>query len=234
LPSIIPVLLSRGANPDIKTSRGNLTPLHLACGAGNYAIVEVLLRHGCALNEPDCFGSYPIDHALRNGFSSVAQFLQAHIIKEMAMKEANNDSNSQNIENNISMVSTSSHSEVYEQEKFLVQSAFSNLSLKDKLIFNMMVRKRGNIKDNSNQLSNPTIAEEESKSSINSNAFDSGGDVQMKSNDSEKYLKKIHQGKNEELEAETVETVIPDNEKESLDIAMRLMNTEVRKHVIQA
>eukprot|EP01083_Nonionella_stella_P029487 81153_1 len=87
LPSIIPVLLSRGANPDIKTSRGNLTPLHLACGAGNYAIVEVLLRHGCALNEPDCFGSYPIDHALRNGFSSVAQFLQAHIIKEMAMKE---------------------------------------------------------------------------------------------------------------------------------------------------
>jgi len=41
LQSLVPVLLSRGANPDTPTIRGKLTPLHLACGAGNSAICEV-------------------------------------------------------------------------------------------------------------------------------------------------------------------------------------------------
>ncbi len=60
LQALIPVLLSRGANPDIQSVRGQVTPLHLACGAGNEAIVQLLLRHGCAMCVVDCFGSFPM------------------------------------------------------------------------------------------------------------------------------------------------------------------------------
>eukprot|EP00957_Ditylum_brightwellii_P160932 12252694-Ditylum_brightwellii.AAC.1 len=76
LQSFVPVLLSRGANPDTPTIRGKLTPLHLACGAGNWAIVELLVRKGCAVQVCDSFGSYPADHALRNGHPKIARWLE--------------------------------------------------------------------------------------------------------------------------------------------------------------
>ncbi len=157
LPSLIPVLLSRGADPDIQTSRGNLTPLHLACGAGNAKIVELLISSGCAHNLPDSFGSYPVDHARRNGFTAVAEFLQAQI-RNNALQSESLEENEDDAEKSNSISSGSSHG--FEQEKVLVQSAFANLSLKDKLIFNMMVRKRrrGGAVNKDNSL---TIPEEE-------------------------------------------------------------------------
>jgi hypothetical protein len=129
LPTLIPVLLSRGANPDIQTSRGNLTPLHLACGAGNYAIAELLVRHGCALNVPDCFGSFAVDHAMRNGFVDLVEFLQSQILKEKALRDAGFDSSSSNDNLHTAGGLNTAESDAFEQEKFLLQSAFSNLSL---------------------------------------------------------------------------------------------------------
>mmetsp|Transcript_48782 Transcript_48782/g.146986 ORF Transcript_48782/g.146986 Transcript_48782/m.146986 type:complete len:290 (-) Transcript_48782:804-1673(-) len=75
LQSLVPLLLSKGSNPDTPTARGKLTPLHLACGAGNWAIVELLVRNGCAVQVSDSFCSSPIDHARRNGFPEIAQWL---------------------------------------------------------------------------------------------------------------------------------------------------------------
>ena len=89
LQSLIPVLLSRGANPDIRSVRGNLTPLHLACGAGNLAIVQLLVRHGCALQVQDCFGSFPLDHALRNEFPEVYQWLREKMGDEQGIRDEN-------------------------------------------------------------------------------------------------------------------------------------------------
>lgn len=75
LQSLCPLLFSRGASPDTPTARGRLTPLHLACAAGHWAIVELLVRNGCAVQVYDSFGSCPTDHARRNGFPEIAQWL---------------------------------------------------------------------------------------------------------------------------------------------------------------
>ena len=224
LPSLIPVLLSHGADPNIQTSRGNLTPLHLACGAGNDTIVELLVRHGCELDIHDCFGSSPCDHAIRNGFSNVAEYLEAQIIKERAIRKANSTNT------NVSPKSeTSTTSEGYEQDKFLLQSAFSNLTLKDKLIFNMMVRKRGRASVD-RKPKNPTIVEGNEDSAEDEEVvIDSCGDTRM--NDTSNVdIPKIHAERDNELyEVESVDSVLTDTDKESLDIAMKLMNKEVRR-----
>lgn len=62
LQSLLPVLLSRGANSDALSVRGKLTPLHLACGAGHFAVVELLTRNGCAIEVKDSSSLTPADH----------------------------------------------------------------------------------------------------------------------------------------------------------------------------
>ncbi len=250
------MLLSRGANPDIQTSRGNLTPLHLACGAGNYAIAELLVRHGCALNVPDCFGSFPIDHAIRNGFPDLVKFLQAQILKERALKSAGLDITMQDDQVETADGAKNAESDAFEQEKFLLQSAFSNLSLKDKLIFNMMVKKRGQhsrkVMDNNLVVVDEALEEEEEEEEEeeqqqqqqhqNGNlateevVTDPGGDVQMKNSDGttsgkKGIRKRGMNAKQNAWEVESVDSVLTDNDKESLDIAMKLMNPEVRSQV---
>lgn len=251
-------MLSRGANPDIQTSRGNLTPLHLACGAGNSAIVELLVRNGCALNVTDSFGSYPIDHAMRNGFTEVAEFLQTQIMKERTIRNANKESADQDGENETQNSSSKvADPEALAQEKFLLQSAFSNLSLKDKLIFNMMVKKRGRSKKGGKGNRNLVALDEEvedeeeverdyeeveveNSSHTEEIAVDSSGDTQMKTELTDletiiqrKVKKPLRQDKKKSWEAESVESVISETDKESLDIAMKLMNPEVRYPVLR-
>jgi len=239
LSSLISVLLSRGANPDIQTSRGNLTPLHLACGAGNTKIVELLVRNGCALNLPDSFGSYPVDHARRNGFTAVAEYLLARITNEKALKSASLESNGNGtVQTN---AATPSISGGYEQEKVLIQSAFANLSLKDKLIFNMMVRKRRR-DDGTKPGDSPTIMEgddeddeETSDDPTTINEYDgaplgTNSDVEMISCEDEiggaKLKNKMRQNKSDTWEEDSVGSVLSNTDQESLDIAMKLMNKE--------
>lgn len=213
------MLLSHGADPNVQTARGNLTPLHLACGAGNDTIVETLVRHGCELNLHDCFGSSPCDHAIRNGFPSVAEFLEAQI----AIRNASSTSRG-----NTPKKEGATRVETYEQDKFLLQSAFSNLSLKDKLIFNMMVRKRGRASLGSKQLNNPTIPEgNEDFNDGKEVDVNTGEDTEMK--DLRDYSMSMKQVKGEcEFEVDSVDSVLTDTDRESLDIAMKLMNTQVR------
>ena len=73
--ALVPVLLARGANPDTPTIRGSLTPLHLACAAGNSAVVELLVRHGCAIAVQDSFNMTPSEHAFSNGFTDLHEWL---------------------------------------------------------------------------------------------------------------------------------------------------------------
>ncbi|XP_025087287.1 ankyrin-2-like [Pomacea canaliculata] len=55
--SVVNLLLSKGANPRLRSSVGD-TALHLAARHNNWDIVECLVEHGCDLNEPDSEGFY--------------------------------------------------------------------------------------------------------------------------------------------------------------------------------
>lgn len=203
---------------------------------------------------PDCFGSFPIDHAIRNGFPDLVEFLQAQILKERALKNAGLDMSMHDDQMDTTDGAKTAESDAFEQEKFLLQSAFSNLSLKDKLIFNMMVKKRGQhsrkVKDNNLVVVDEAVEEEEKEheeeeeeqQQQNGNlateevVTDPGGDVQMRNSDGTTSGKKSSRkrGKNAKQnawEVESVESVLTDNDKESLDIAMKLMNPEVRSQV---
>lgn len=164
LQSLIPVLLSRGANPDTPTVRGNLTPLHLACGAGHWAIAELLVRNGCAINVHDSFGSLPADHATRNGFYEIAKWLADKSAEDKTRREdtslsiSSGTNDCMELERTASDLSENSLGHpvppVVEEArkgvlnigedntKLLLQAAFSNLSLKDKLALNMLVKRR--------------------------------------------------------------------------------------------
>jgi len=240
LPSLIPVLLSRGANPDLQTTRGKLTPLHLACGAGNVAIVDLLIRHGSALRVPDSFGLFPAHHALRNGFTNVSEVLEAQRLKDKEIRDISKETSIDDTSSSNDAVTSNlkSDSEGHEQEKFLVKSAFANLSLKDKLIFNMMVRRRGKASNQKYNSHSQTIMEGENESSthesVNGQSQDSNGDIQMRDADNlvRKVMghcvkvKKERKDTYDELEVNSVESVLTNTDKESLDIAMKLMNTE--------
>lgn len=222
LQSLIPVLLSRGSHPDVKSSRGNVTPLHLACGAGNNAIVDLLLRQGCAIEVPDCFGSFPADHALRNGFHALAAKLQGRILDEKGItakssQQVNPDENKQK-------------KQLKDFEKMRLQEAFANLSLKDKLALNILFKKsmKGKQgKKNSSSEAHGTIVEGDHES-----------DCESENNDDGNSPKPIDEGMGDEGmgdendqakdDSDDLGSVITDTDKESLDIAMKLMNAKVR------
>ena len=169
LQALVPVLLSRGANPDTPTVRGNLTPLHLACGADNGAIVELLVRNGCAINVKDSFDMTPADHAYSNGFTELAQWLkektggdieqrsedremELDMLAMAELKSENPDLVSEErllmpppvpprMANGGKMKGKGIHQQP-NQQKEMLQNAFTNLSLKDKLAINVLVKKQ--------------------------------------------------------------------------------------------
>jgi len=220
LQSLIPVLLSRGATPDVKSTRGDVTPLHLACGAGNTAIVELLLRQGCAMEVADCFGSFPADHAIRNGFHPLAALLQEKILNEKGIKA---ESSQHRLLDEVSQ-----KKQLKQYEKMRVQEAFASLSLKDKLALNIHFKKRMHAK-HLRKLTFPggengTIAEVEIES-------DSGNEIQngLVNNEDVKNadnndLKDEHS--NSGSDDDDLSSVITDTDKGSLDIAMKLMNAK--------
>mmetsp|Transcript_35029 Transcript_35029/g.51345 ORF Transcript_35029/g.51345 Transcript_35029/m.51345 type:complete len:1067 (-) Transcript_35029:450-3650(-) len=154
LHSLIPMLISRGANPDAPTTRGMLTPLHLACGAGNESAVELLVRSGCVVWVYDSYDFSPMDHAVRNGFPKIAQWL-----KDAVGEDTTRASNQK-----VSIEKKESDSMELEIElnnsRSLAQNAFSNLSLKDKLALNLLLKKRRNNENGSaHDVSNDDVSE---------------------------------------------------------------------------
>ena len=59
---VVEVLLKRGADVEVKGSRG-ATPLAAAAGFGMKEIVELLLAHGADPTATDDFGFTPVQHA---------------------------------------------------------------------------------------------------------------------------------------------------------------------------
>ena len=136
--SLIPLLLSRGANPDALTEKGNLTSLHLAAGAGHDQIVAALVRAGCRVAPQDSYGLTPSDHALRCGFNEISEYLvdKAKQVDTTASPQRPPDENS---------VAAWTLEGLAAEKRENMQSAFKELSLKDKLGLNLFVQryKRG-------------------------------------------------------------------------------------------
>ena len=109
-----------------------MTPLHLACSAGNMSIVELLVQKGCNALVQDAYGATPLDHAERNGFSEVARWLADKVGLKYTLSQT-------------ATAASSSHPSHIEfdtiNKEILVQSAFSSLSLKDKIMLNILEEK---------------------------------------------------------------------------------------------
>lgn len=144
LRSLLPVLLSRGANPDTPTLRGKLTPLHLACGAGNNAICELLVRHGCAVRVYDSFNLTPADHAANNGFDDIHSWLVEKSGGDVKKREMDRiaETNRERETKEVRKFGAIRGGDQSSDQKHLLQQAFSNLSLKDKLAINIFVKKQ--------------------------------------------------------------------------------------------
>ena len=136
--SLIPLLLSRGADPDALTEKGNLTALHLAAGAGHDQIVDALVRAGCRVAPQDSYGLTPSDHALRCGFNEISEYLVDKAKGEVA------NASPQKPPNETSPATWTLEGQAAEKRENM-QSAFKELSLKDKLGLNLFVQryKRG-------------------------------------------------------------------------------------------
>jgi hypothetical protein len=195
--------------------------LHLACSAGNKDVVDLLIRGGCSRTLQDSFGSSPADHAIRNGFSDLAREI--------------NNMEDDCIQMNEDLMGVEATTDEETTRRLLLQAAFSNLSLKDKLIINMIVRKRQNATtdgdstmndedsssqsmeqgDDSEQVHRPRRSRSSDSRPVFSDGSNSAPDSVYKSK-----LFRVHS----DLD---VASVISDTDRESLGIAMKLMNEEV-------
>ena len=73
--AIVELLLSHGAQPDVKTNGGS-TPIHWACDAGHLAIVKLLHSRGAPLDVKNNDGRTPLSWAQREGHTAVVEWLQ--------------------------------------------------------------------------------------------------------------------------------------------------------------
>eukprot|EP00563_Minutocellus_polymorphus_P002874 CAMPEP_0181035574 /NCGR_PEP_ID=MMETSP1070-20121207/8394_1 /TAXON_ID=265543 /ORGANISM="Minutocellus polymorphus, Strain NH13" /LENGTH=1229 /DNA_ID=CAMNT_0023113139 /DNA_START=282 /DNA_END=3974 /DNA_ORIENTATION=+ len=137
--SLIPLLLSRGADPNALTEKGNLTALHLAAGAGHDQIVAALVRAGCRVAPQDSYGLNPSDHALRCGFNEVSDYL-IDKAKGQAGEGGDAKMSPQKALNESSAATWTLEGQVAEKRENM-QSAFKELSLKDKLGLNLFVQR---------------------------------------------------------------------------------------------
>ena len=120
--ALITLLLNNGADIDIKSAEGDLTPIHFAASAGHKEVAEVLIRKGCNPCAVDINGETPADHARKGGHVELAAMLSAY------NEQAGIEGNSNDMD-----VSTAKTSDVF------LQSAFKELPLKDKLGLNLFV-----------------------------------------------------------------------------------------------
>lgn len=76
LNSLIPVLLARGADVNRRTSTGS-TALHLAAGAGHFAVTMALVDSGAQVDSCDANNVLPSDAAYEAGFLDIYNELLA-------------------------------------------------------------------------------------------------------------------------------------------------------------
>ena len=144
--SLIPLLLSCGADPNAKTEKGNLSPLHLAAGAGHDQIVDALVRHGARLEDEDSYGYTPSDHALRNGFAELSNIIAKNGRGEdvTAPRKTVSDAGQP-------------------EKDDMVQSAFNELNLKEKLGINYISHRSKHSTTSSDATMSETVLEDSNK-----------------------------------------------------------------------
>jgi len=74
---VVELLLTAGANPDVAEPATGQSPLHVAAGRGQLAMVQLLLRQRAAVNSLDARGETPLCHALRGGRTNTMAVLRA-------------------------------------------------------------------------------------------------------------------------------------------------------------
>jgi hypothetical protein len=124
---LITLLLNKGGDPNILSSEGDLTPMHFAAAGGYKEVVEVLIRNGSNPCQMDVTGDTPADHARKAGHVEVAAMLDAY--NEQAGIVRQESANAMDVSN-------APHSKTTD---VFLQSAFKDLSLKDKLGLNLFV-----------------------------------------------------------------------------------------------
>jgi hypothetical protein len=67
--AVVNLLLTAGANPNVSETGTGKTPLHVAAGRGQLAMVESLIRSRAAVDSTDLRGETPLCYALREGRS---------------------------------------------------------------------------------------------------------------------------------------------------------------------
>ena len=117
------LLLSHNADPDVTSLVGKLTPLHFAAASGHKEIVNLLLRSGCNPFPIDAENLTPADHATKAGHVEIAKDLDSHIQQSGLSKP--------------SYISNMPGAVPAKAIDVLLQSAFKELSLKDKLGLNL-------------------------------------------------------------------------------------------------
>ncbi|KAL7464094.1 hypothetical protein ACHAXS_004430 [Conticribra weissflogii] len=143
------LLLSHGANPDVVSAAGKLTPLHFAAASGHMESVEILLQSGCNPVPIDADNLTPADHATRAGYSEIARVLDSHIA-DVGLKQPRNSKS-------LDALSSTAIDVV-------LQSAFQELSLKDKLGLNLFATRSKSADDGNVQ--SESLHGADSKSSV--------------------------------------------------------------------
>jgi len=198
LETLFHLLLAHGANPNITTDGGGLTPLHLACGAGNMAIVDILVRNGSKINALDSLGRTPLRHALRNGHEHIAQFLvekaksiNAHEVEEMVTSFSNPVDDDELL---------------HEDNEKILRSAFSTLSLKDKVGMVYFMTRQARIGSDCSPFK----------------ANDYEHNMSTKNTETTSMGSKENSNRFDRLYA--IGAVVTESERQNLDIAMKLMS----------
>ncbi len=166
------------------------------------------------------------DYALRNGFVSLASILRDKIKSEDGLKITENN-NPHSLDKKCHKASQK------EMERYRLQLAFNNLSLKDKMILNMMMKQQLQTKTVKGKKSDQGLAGDTIvEGSISSDSEKSEFCRNQVAADSKVFKLPISSGEvsiNEQdnNSDDDISVVISHTDRESLDIAMRLMNDEV-------
>ena len=83
-PSVVSLLLSHGAEINVRDEESGSTPLHHAASWGRVEVTELLVAEGADLNVRTISGVTALERALQNNHSQIAAFLRAHGAKDSA------------------------------------------------------------------------------------------------------------------------------------------------------
>mmetsp|Transcript_3432 Transcript_3432/g.5346 ORF Transcript_3432/g.5346 Transcript_3432/m.5346 type:complete len:227 (+) Transcript_3432:35-715(+) len=79
---ICQVLVERGADIDMRTTRGWYTPLHFALGHGYIDTAEYLIQVGAKLWTKCKYGEDAFDYGTRQGYAAICKDLRSKLVKQ--------------------------------------------------------------------------------------------------------------------------------------------------------